>query len=105
MNALLGLHWHWLVAILGMSIATYVTRISGMVLMQGVVVSGRLKAALDAVPVSVMIAVITPDVLLKGWPEKGAAVIVAACAYFRAPLVLNILVGMFSAVALRWLLA
>jgi uncharacterized membrane protein len=105
MSTLFDLHWPWFAAILAMSMATYLTRASGMVLMQGVVVRGRLKAALDAVPVSVMMAVITPDVLLKGLPEKGAAVIVAACAISRLPLVLNILVGMFSVVLLRWLLA
>ena len=39
-----------ILAILGMALATYATRASGLYLMRGVVVKGRLKAALDALP-------------------------------------------------------
>ena len=41
-----------LLAILGMALATYVTRVSGLFLLRGVVVRGRLKAALDALPLA-----------------------------------------------------
>ena len=98
------LHWPWALAILGMSVATYATRLSGLLLLSGVEVKGRMKAALDAVPVSVMMAVITPTILMTGKAESMTAVVVAVAAYFRAPLVVNILLGMACVVGLRcWL--
>ena len=87
-----------------MAAVTYATRISGLLLLSGVEVKGRWKAALDAVPVSVMMAVITPSILMTAKAESLSAVIVAISAYFRAPLVLNILLGMGSVVLLRHLL-
>ncbi len=104
MTELFALHWPWALAVLGMSLATYATRISGLLLLDGVAVEGRLKAALDAVPVSVMMAVITPTIIMTGWPERVTAIIVAGLAYVRAPLVLNILVGMGAVVILRFIL-
>ncbi len=98
------LHWPWAMAIFGMSVATYLTRISGLLLLSGVEVKGRAKAALDAVPVSVMMAVITPTILMTGKAESLSAVIVAVAAYFRAPLVVNIILGMVSVVLLRHVL-
>jgi uncharacterized membrane protein len=104
MRDLFTLHWPVLLAIFGMSLATYATRISGLLLLQGVEVKGRMKAALDAVPVSVMMAVITPSILMTGKAESLSAIIVALAAYSRAPLVANIIIGMVSVVALRYLL-
>jgi len=103
MSGVFTLHWHWLFAIIGMGLATYTTRISGLLLMRGVVVKGRLKAALDAVPPSVLMAVITPTVLMTGRAESLAAIFTAGAAFLRAPLLLTILVGMVSVVILRWL--
>jgi len=85
MNQAVLVHWPWLVAILGMGIATYATRVSGLLLMRGIVVKGRAKAALDALPPSVLAAVITPIVLMTGKAETLAAVITAifrfSCAF------------------------
>jgi len=103
MSGLFTLHWTWLLAIIGMGLATYTTRISGLLLMRGVVVRGRLKAALDAVPPSVLMAVITPTVLMTGRAESLAAIATAIAAFMRAPLLLTILIGMISVVGLRWL--
>jgi len=104
MSNLLALNWPWAAAVLGMAAVTYATRISGLLLLSGVEVKGRWKAALDAVPMSVMMAVITPSILMTGKAESLSAVIVAIAAYFRTPLVLNILLGMGSVVLLRHLL-
>ena len=101
MSAWFTLHWDWALAIFGMAVVTYATRLSGLLLLGGVKINGRMKAALDAVPVSVMMAVITPMILMTGKAESISALIVAVCAYFRAPLVVNILVGMGAVVALR----
>ncbi len=88
-------------AILGMGLATYCTRLAGLLLMRGVVVQGRLKAAIDAVPPAVLMAVITPTVLLSGLPESLAAIATAISAYLRLPLLVTIGIGMASVVILR----
>jgi uncharacterized membrane protein len=99
---LFTVHFTTLLAIIGMGLATYSTRLSGLLLMRGVVVQGRLKAALDAVPPAVLMAVITPTVFMTGKAETIAAVATATAAYFRLPLLLVIGVGMVSVVGLRF---
>ena len=102
MNGLFTLHWTWLLAIIGMGLATYSTRLSGLLLMRGVVVQGRMKSALDAVPPAVLVAVITPTVFMTGRAETLAAIAAAVAAYFRLPLLVVIAIGMASVVVLRW---
>jgi uncharacterized membrane protein len=93
-----------MLAIIGMGVATYTTRLSGLMLMRGVVVKGRLKAALDAVPPAVLMAVIAPTVFMSGIAETLAAGVTAVAAYLRAPLLVTILVGMGSVVLFRMLI-
>ena len=50
-----------LLAILGMALATYATRVAGLFLVRGVAVKGRLKAALDALPPAILIGGNRPD--------------------------------------------
>lgn len=90
-----------LVTILGMGLATYSTRLAGLLLMRGVVVQGRMKAAIDAVPPAVLMAVITPTVLLSGFAETLAALATALAAYLRMPLLVTIGIGMATVVILR----
>ena len=104
MSSIFTLHWSWLVVILGMAVATYATRISGLLLMRGVVVKGRMKAALDAVPPSILMAVITPTVLMTGKAETIAAVITAIAAMFRLPLLATIVIGVASVWGLKFIL-
>lgn len=87
-------------AILGMAAITYATRIAGLALSGRLVLSGRAKAAFDAIPAAVLTAVIAPGVLASGWPEAlaGAA---AALAATRLPLIATIAVGVGAVVALR----
>ncbi len=85
-----------------MAVATYATRLSGLLLMRGVVVKGRMKAALDAMPPSVLMAVITPTVLMTGRAQSIAAVLTAIAAIFRLPLLVTILVGVLSVFVLQW---
>lgn len=59
--------------ILGMAGVTILTRISGILLMKHVVIRGRLAAALEAMPGSVLIAIVTPTALAAGLPEAIAA--------------------------------
>lgn len=96
--------YNTLLAIIGMGIATYLTRVSGFYLLRGIHVSGPLKAALDALPPAVLVAVIAPTILTTGWAESIAAALTAMAAFFRLPLTVTILVGVASVVLLRMVL-
>jgi uncharacterized membrane protein len=102
MSNIFTVHFTTFLAIIGMGLATYSTRLSGLLLMRGVVVQGRLKAALDAVPPAVLMAVITPTVFMTGRAETLAAIVTAVAAYLRLPLLVVILAGMSSVVGLRY---
>jgi uncharacterized membrane protein len=92
-------------AILGMALATYATRVSGLYLMLGVTVRGRLKTALDALPPAILMAVIAPTILTTGIAETIAAAITATAAFMRLPFVVTILIGVVSIVLLRMVLS
>ena len=90
-----------LLAILCMGLATYATRLSGFVLLSGFNPKGRMKAALDALPPAILMAVIAPTVLTTGIAETVAAGITALAAYMRLPLAVAIIIGVVSVVVLR----
>ncbi len=89
-----------LLAILGMALATYGCRLTGLLLGGRLALSGRAKAALDAIPPAVLTAVIAPTLLATGWPETlaGAVTILAA---LRLPLIGVIATGVAAVVVLR----
>ena len=93
-----------IMAIIGMALATYATRASGLYLMRGITVRGRLKAALDALPPAILMAVIAPTILATGMAETIAAAITATAAMLRLPLVVTVLIGVASVVVLRLLI-
>jgi uncharacterized membrane protein len=93
-----------LLAIAGMAIATYATRVAGLFLMQFVSVKGRTKAAFDALPPAILMAVIAPTILATGIAETLAAIITAIAAILRAPMIVTILIGVASVVFLRWVI-
>ena len=93
-----------LLAIIGMGVATYLTRLSGFYLLRGLNLSGPMKAALDALPPAVLMAVIAPVILATGPVETIAAAITAVVAFFRLPLAVTIVVGIVSVVAMRAIL-
>jgi uncharacterized membrane protein len=92
---------HTLLLILLMGLATYSTRIAGYWLLRGREVEGRMKAALDAVPPAILMAVIAPTVFLQGKAEMLAGALTLAAALLRMPLLVTILIGMASVVGLR----
>lgn len=94
-----------LLAIIGMGVATYLTRLSGFYLLRGLNLSGPMKAALDALPPAVLMAVIAPVILATGPAETIAAAITAVVAFFRLPLAVTIVVGIVSVVASRAIFA
>ncbi len=93
-----------LLAILGMALASYGCRLTGLLLGGRLALAGRAKAALDAIPPAVLTAVIAPTLLATGWPETlaGAVTILAA---LRLPLIGVIATGVAAVVVLRMLAA
>jgi uncharacterized membrane protein len=92
-------------AILAMALATFATRYAGLLLLKGVTIKGRLKAALDAVPPAILTAVIAPTMLTTGYPEAIASIITLAAAMLRLPLLMVVVIGVASVVVLRMILA
>lgn len=98
------LHFATLAAIIGMALATYATRVAGLFLMRHVNVKGRTKAAFDALPPAILMAVIAPTILATGIAETIAAAITAASAFLRLPMIVTVLIGMASVVILRMII-
>ena len=92
-----------LLAIAGMAIVTYLNRLSGLVLVRFVRLEGRTKAALDALPPAILMAVIAPMALARG-PAETAAAIITVIAALRLPLLAAVAIGVASVVALRYLI-
>jgi uncharacterized membrane protein len=94
-----------LVAIIAMALATFATRYSGLLLLKGVKIEGRLRTALDAVPPAILTAIIAPTMLTAGIAESIASIITIGAAMLRLPLLAVIAVGVASVVVLRVVLA
>jgi uncharacterized membrane protein len=89
-----------LVAILAMGVITYLTRIAGIFVVCRLALQGRAKAAFDAIPPAVLVAVIAPMALATGWRETVAALLTAVAAS-RLPLLATIATGVLAVVTLR----
>ena len=89
-----------LLTILGMAAVTYFTRIAGLLFGDRLALSGRAKAAFEAIPPAVLVAVIAPMALATGWRETVAAAITAVAAT-RLPLLATIAVAVAAIVLLR----
>lgn len=92
-----------LAAILAMGLATYVTRLIGWLLASRLVLAGRTKAAVEAIPGCMLVSVIAPMLLLAG-PADFLAGILTILAVRWFPLVGVLLVGIVSAGLLRAIL-
>jgi uncharacterized membrane protein len=86
--------------ILAMAVVTYATRVAGLLVADRLVLTGRAKAAFDAIPPAVLVAVIAPTALATGVAETVAAAITAVAAT-RLPLLATIAVGVVAVVLLR----
>lgn len=91
----------FLMAVLAMGLATYATRVSGYLFLRGREVRGRAKAAMDAVPPAVLMAVIAPSVFLGTWVEWAGAAAAFASAMLRLPLLVTIAAGVATVAMLR----
>jgi len=93
-----------LLAIALMALATYVTRIGGLLLADRLRLAGRGKAAFEAIPPAVLTAVIAPTLLATG-PAESLAGLLTILAGFRLPLLGTVVVGVAAIVLLRALLS
>ena len=74
----------FLVALGAMAVASYACRVTGFVLMRFVPVTPRVDAALKAIPLGVMIGIVTPAVAAGKVPElMGLAAVVLAMKLVR----------------------
>lgn len=94
---------HTVAAILTMALVTYATRVAGIFLDGRLALSGRTKAAFDAIPAAVLVSVIAPVALATGPAETIAAAITVVSAT-RMSLLVTIVVGVVSAVLLRMMM-
>jgi uncharacterized membrane protein len=76
------------------------TRVAGLIFADRLVLTGRAKAAFEAIPPAVLVAVIAPSALATGWHETLAAAVTAVAAT-RLPLLPTIAVGVAAIVLLR----
>ncbi len=90
-----------LLAILGMALVTYLTRISGLWLMSRVTLSRRMKAWLGYIPGTVLVAIIAPAVLSTSLAEAGAALATVLVAARTRNVLLSMIVGIGVVVGLR----
>ena len=89
-----------LAAILAMAVVTYATRAAGFFIAGRLALRGRVRAAFDAIPPAVLVAVIAPTALATGWQETTAA-LVTILAAMRLPLLATVAVGVGAIVAMR----
>lgn len=87
-------------AILGMAVITYATRVAGLFLAGRLTLSGRARTAFDAIPAAVLVALIAPVALTTG-PAETVAALVTCLAAMRLPLIATIVVGVVTVVLLR----
>lgn len=88
-----------ILTIFAMAVATYVTRLGGMLIGGYFPKTGRFKQAFDALPAAVLTALITPSVLAG--PNEMIAGAVTAVAALRLPLLAALAIGIACVSMLR----
>ena len=94
-----------LLTILGMALATYATRVSGLVLVGRLKPSARVQALLGYIPGSVLVSIVAPTVFTSGPAEALAAAATLLVALRTRNLPLAMLVGVVCVVVLRALVS
>lgn len=87
-------------AILGMALVTWATRMTGYALARRIVIAGRAKAALEAMPPAILTAIIAPMAFSEGIPEAAAAAVTVLAA-LRLPTLVAVVAGVVTVVLLR----
>lgn len=92
-----------LAAILLMASATFLTRVTGYLLLGGRELSVRMRRVMDAAPGCVLIAVLAPHIA-SGKPADTVALLITAAAAMRFSLLPTVVIGIVSAGLLRLVL-
>lgn len=87
--------------IVGMAVATYLTRITGHFLAARLPQGGRTEAFLQAVPGSVLMAIIAPVALASGLPEALASAVTVVAAWKIRNLAVAMAAGVLTVYLLR----
>ncbi|MCF3642159.1 AzlD family protein [Rhizobium sp. TRM95111] len=89
-----------LLAILAMAIATVLTRLAGLLLVRHVAIEGQVRAAIEAIPPAVLMAVVAPTALATG-PAETIACALTAVAALRLPMLAAVASGVVCVALLR----
>jgi uncharacterized membrane protein len=89
------------IAILGMAIVTYFTRVAGFFLIKRIKVTRRVKGFLQALPGTILISIVAPIVFTSGKPELIASAATAVVAWRTGNLAISMVVGVLSVFFLR----
>ena len=95
----------FLLALAAMALTSYLTRIAGFLLMGYVPITPRVEAALKAMPLGVMIGIVTPAASTGRVPELAALLVVGVVMKLARSQVIAALSGAATVALLRWLLA
>lgn len=93
-----------LLTITGMAVVTYLTRFTGLWLMNRVKITPRLERWLKALPGTILVSIVAPTVFSSGKPEALAGLATALTAWFSKNLILAMIVGVAMVWALRGVL-
>ncbi|ADD67796.1 branched-chain amino acid transport [Denitrovibrio acetiphilus DSM 12809] len=89
--------------ILGMCIATYVTRMSGFYIASRFEMTPRFKTALAGVPIAIIVSIIAPSIIEGGVPEYLASAVVLIFALRKFGLITCLVAGIIAINLFRYL--
>ncbi len=92
------------IALIALGLASFACRVAGFVLMGYVRITPRIEAGLKAVPLAVMIGIVTPAVAAGRLPEIVALVVVGAIARVTGNDVIAAVAGAAVVAGMRWAL-
>jgi uncharacterized membrane protein len=84
-----------------MAVATYATKAGGLWILDGVELSDRARAGLEAVPGAIVVSILGPELATAGPAEWGAGGVAVLVAWRTDSLVLALLTGVGSVLLLR----
>lgn len=82
--------------ILGMCVATYITRVSGYFIASKMTMTPRFKAALSCAPMAIIISIVVPTVIDGGLPEWLASAVVVALGLRKMNLIICLGAGILA---------